>query len=373
MRRALIHQRPGRLPSDVLAVLYPRGELQTSPSALETFGRCPYQSFARRILRIEPRPEAVVQPRDTGMALHSALETLFGQRELPSPADVSNKLKGIFRDLLKEKEFLAFDLDGPSRYQWSSSRRGLTHFATAEAGRLGKALYKPGDVEVAFGFPEGKPHLVVPAAADRRILIRGRMDRVDISATARWDAPEGAQAIVLDYKRSFGTRAVRTELEEGERLQTGIYMLALRDVFGLRPVGGFYVAVLPAPVTPDKKGGPANPLGFTFRGIILGDEIASYDPDKAFIGSLGHGGKTRMSPEAMDEILNLTRGYIADFGTRSLDGEIRAVPYQRSGSDLPRVCEYCDYRDLCRFDPMRDPVLRVHPKPEVDESGEDSQ
>jgi ATP-dependent helicase/nuclease subunit B len=372
MRKALIHQRPGRLSPDVLAVLYPRGELMTSPSALETFGRCPYQSFARRNLRIEPRPEAVVQPRDTGMALHSALEKLFGRRDLPSPEEVRNKLEGIFQDLLKEKEFLAFDLDGPSRYQWNSSRRGLTHFASAEAGRLEKARYKPGGVEVSFGFPEGKPHLVVPAGADRRILIRGRMDRVDIPDDVPWDATEGAQAIVLDYKRSFGTRAVRTELEEGERLQTGIYMLALQDVFDLSPVGGFYVAVLPAPVTPDKRGDAANPLGFKFRGIILGDEVTSYDPDKAFIGSLKGGGKTTMSPEAMDEILSLTRAYIADFGRRTLDGEIRAVPYQRSGSDLPRVCEYCDYRDLCRFDPMRHPVLRAHSRPETDKSGEGS-
>ncbi|MBU1701230.1 MAG: PD-(D/E)XK nuclease family protein [Candidatus Eisenbacteria bacterium] len=359
LRRSLIYQRPWKLDREILSLLYPGSKLKTSASGLETFARCPYQLFVRKILRIEPRPEAVPRPRDTGNALHKALEILFGRPgATPDPNNVEELLSRIFKTLRDSQEFLAFTLDAPSRYQWDRGRRGLTHYARAEAHRLAESLYKPLLAEAAFGFPQeegGKPALVIRAAGGRSIELRGRIDRLDTQA--------GRRAVVLDYKTGRQHETIRTVLERGEKLQAGLYMLALQEVFELRPAGAFYVGILPGPIGEEKQGDPENPLDIRQRGVILDEEAEAYDPRHCFVHGLSRGGKTGLGAEEMTQLLNLTRAYTAQFGGRILDGEIGAVPYGIASQGDPKPCQYCEARSLCRFDPLRSPIRHRHPEP----------
>ena len=365
LRRAVTHERPWILERSVLSVLYPDEKLPASSSSLETFAKCPYKNFAQRVLRLEPRPEAVIQPRNTGTALHRALEILFERPEgLPTGDAVEEKLRAIFDELRGETEFLAFTIDAPSRYHWDRGRRGLSRYAQAELRRLQNALYKPALVEAGFGFPgEGRGPLVIPAGARGQILIRGRMDRVDVKGPIREDGE--TSAVVLDYKSRLPKKiAIQTELERGERLQTGIYMLALRRVFGMKPAGGFYAPILPTP-EPGKKGKPGNPLDFRLYGVVRSGDAAAVDPEMIFLNAPGKGGKTVVDDARLESLLKTTEAYAAYYGGRMLGGEIRAVPLH-GGSGMPRVCGFCDYRDLCRFDPMKDPVLAEQPRPGPD-------
>ena len=102
-----------------------------------------------------------------------------------------------------------------------------TSSATWSSPRTRAASSRPSRFEVQFGNAED-PH--PPLELDGGALrLAGRIDRVDT---------DGREAIVYDYKGKTATEQAKW-LEKG-KLQIGLYMMALKHVLGLEPVGGFY-------------------------------------------------------------------------------------------------------------------------------------
>jgi hypothetical protein len=96
------------------------------------------------------------------------------------------------------------------------------------AAHAGSAL-RPSHFEVRFGMAEDPhPALELDGGALR---LAGRIDRIDTDASGR-------EAIVYDYKGKMATPQARW-LEEG-KLQVALYLLTVRHVLGLEPVGGLY-------------------------------------------------------------------------------------------------------------------------------------
>jgi ATP-dependent helicase/nuclease subunit B len=56
----------------------PAAGLRTSVSQLETYAACPFQYFAKYILRLQERAEATVKPIDVGRVHHGILEDFVG-------------------------------------------------------------------------------------------------------------------------------------------------------------------------------------------------------------------------------------------------------------------------------------------------------
>src|SRR6185503_17752984 len=70
--------------------------------------------------------------------------------------------------------------------------------------------------------------------------LSGKIDRIDVD-------PFGARGIVQDYKSGKHAHSAR-EIESELRLQIPLYMLVLRDLVGLEPLGGVY-----RPLAGDRK------------------------------------------------------------------------------------------------------------------------
>jgi RecB family exonuclease len=86
--------------------------------------------------------------------------------------------------------------------------------------------------EVQFGLAEDPlPPLELD---DGALRLAGRIDRVDLGP----ESAGGREAIVYDYKGRTATAQAKW-VDEG-KLQVALYLLALRHVLGLEPVGGFY-------------------------------------------------------------------------------------------------------------------------------------
>ena len=64
------------------------------------------------------------------------------------------------------------------------------------------------------------------------LTLSGKIDRIDVD-------PFGARGIVQDYKSGKHAHSAR-EIESELRLQIPLYMLVLRDLVGLEPLGGLY-------------------------------------------------------------------------------------------------------------------------------------
>lgn len=90
----------------------------------------------------------------------------------------------------------------------------------------------PRKFEVGFGSERSAPELQRGLDLGDGVTLSGKIDRIDLD-------PGSARGIVQDYKSGrYGHSAA--EIEKELRLQIPLYMLVLRDLVGIEPLGGLY-------------------------------------------------------------------------------------------------------------------------------------
>src|SRR5579885_1925252 len=90
----------------------------------------------------------------------------------------------------------------------------------------------PRRFEVAFGSERAAPELQRGLDLGDGISLSGKIDRIDVD-------PFSARGIVQDYKSGQHAHSA-VEIEKELRLQIPLYMLVLRDLVGIEPLGGVY-------------------------------------------------------------------------------------------------------------------------------------
>ena len=114
-----------------------------------------------------------------------------------------------------------------------SLRRDLERFVRAEAES--PLALVPRRFEVGFGTDRSAPELQRGLALGDGLFASGKIDRIDVD-------PLSASGIVQDYKSGKGSYSAR-QIDEERRLQVPLYMLVLRDLAGIEPLGGVYRAL----------------------------------------------------------------------------------------------------------------------------------
>ncbi len=344
---ALLYSPGTRLPEAVLRRLFPHPDIESSVSRLQGFSRCPFQSYARSLLRLEPRPQATISPLETGSLAHDVLERFFKGRFEPDPADVGARLNRIFEELKGHPAYRAFEVDEASRYRLQSTRNSLRRFLDLETARLARSPFQPEATEASFGCREGNP-VIIPLDEERRLLLNGRIDRLDAA-----ESGGGRRILVLDYKRSPQSR-VPKNIEEGFDLQLAVYLMYIRDVLGLEAAGGFYLPVLPGPVAAERlrKDSP-NPMGLRANGIALKAHWKEIDAGSGMLAGMARTDQA-LHESRLESLLDLARGHLKSHALNQRAGWIAAHPLGHPPGRLP--CDYCDFAPICRFRRGRDPV-----------------
>jgi ATP-dependent helicase/DNAse subunit B len=93
----------------------------------------------------------------------------------------------------------------------------------------------PRRFEVGFGSERSAPELQRGLELAEGIRLSGKIDRIDVD-------PFSARGIVQDYKSGKSVHSAR-EIDSELRLQIPLYMLVLRDLVGIEPLGGLYRAL----------------------------------------------------------------------------------------------------------------------------------
>ncbi len=107
--------------------------------------------------------------------------------------------------------------------------RDLGEFVRAEAHS--EVPLVPRRFEVSFGSERSAPEL--KAGLDLGgFAVSGKIDRVDLD-------PHSARGIVQDYKSGKGAHSA-ARIDSELKLQIPLYMLVLRDLLGVEPIGGLY-------------------------------------------------------------------------------------------------------------------------------------
>ncbi len=199
-----------------------------SPTALETYARCPFQFFARQVLGLQPleRPEEALGPSavEFGELGHDILNGFYaalmdGGYFTGRNVNVDTTLAAI-----AARAFAKYEETHPVGYPlaWESLKETLVQLlrqVTAnDLEELSKSGFIPMSLEIDMTriLPEDWPDGL------KGLTIRGRMDRIDRNADA---------LRVIDYKFKFGAapttpdkNLVRAALR-GERLQPPFYYL----------------------------------------------------------------------------------------------------------------------------------------------------
>ena len=240
---------------------------------LETWIECPYRWFVDHELRpqgLEPKPEAM----RAGSVVHEVLERLYGDPpgsdRIPRPGDL-----GHWRS--RASELLA----EVAEEHGLEPGRPLTRIAlermTAQVHRLleresrSETDLRPALLEASFDEREDADQPVLDLGDMR---LHGQIDRVDVS-------PDGRQGLVYDYKTGAKVWAAARLAEEG-KLQLQLYARAVRDRWGIEPVGGLYYQL--------GGSGDPTPRGFVSKDVpgTEGLELTRTD---------------RLEPEQVEEIV----------------------------------------------------------------------
>jgi hypothetical protein len=205
---------------------------------LEAFADCSSIWFVERL--ISPRTiDAGVDARLRGQVAHQALYRFFAG--LPRRLGVDRPQEEGLEDTL---EFLSECLDDAiagvgvqltelqHRELRGTLRRDLEALVRAEAEV--ETPLAPRRFEVSFGSDRSPPELQRGLELDG-FTVSGKIDRIDVD-------PFSARGIVQDYK-SGKTAHSAARIESELRLQIPLYMLVLRDLVGIDPLGGVYRAL----------------------------------------------------------------------------------------------------------------------------------
>jgi hypothetical protein len=213
-----------------------QAKLTFNVTELERFADCSSAWFFERF--IDPRSiDAQVDAKLRGSVAHSALFKFFTR--LPKELGVEKLDEGVadaavrlMRACLDEAlagvrmemtEMQARELD---QTLWRDLEAVVHDECASELPLV------PRRFEVAFGSERAPTELQRGLDLGDGLTLSGKIDRIDVD-------PFGARGIVQDYKSGKHAHSAR-EIERELRLQIPLYMLVLRDLVGLEPLGGVY-------------------------------------------------------------------------------------------------------------------------------------
>lgn len=310
-----------------------------SVTQLESYGRCPFQFFADKVLRLNiiEEVEEGISPIERGGILHEILFEFYVNRRNKKLSPLSQIDERQFQEAIDDLITLAnrklnelniseifWDIDKET-ILGSPNRKGvLREFLELE--RQNTLEVHPKFFEVAFGSGVGTRKNADPNLSSHepvtagKVRLRGKVDRIDIGEdTFR----------IVDYKT--GTKIPkREEIENGMSLQLPIYLYAVEHILAkhlggdVRGVAGIYYT-LTSPVK---------------ENLGIGSAVHR---DKAF--KVSRKSKQLLdSDEELHGIIDVAIRYVNEYVDSISNGVFPVEP-----KDSEKVCAYCDFITICRF------------------------
>lgn len=375
--RALQYDNKARLDPATVAKLYP-GTLNTSVSRLESFASCPFKYFAGSVLRLRERDTDEISPLDLGNLYHRVLEGLASELVKSNSSWHDRKQAETEKRIAELAESVGKELRGSilldtarGGFLLDASQQAIRVVARALEALSGKSRFRPAGAEVCFGdLPtDALPPLELKTPKGRTVLIRGKIDRVDI-VDAR------SAAVVVDYKS--GKRELDLQqVYHGLALQLLTYLVVLLEhgtkLCGkpINPAGAFYVPVrrgLESLDHPEEKcelvATRDHPKGL-INHEFLPDLDTDYPGGPGFKSSLYDAWVTDegklysrwlLDNDTVGSLLKFVRAELCRLVDQLVDGVIVVQPYLLKQKT---PCPNCEFHSVCRFEPDVNEYLRI--------------
>jgi hypothetical protein len=276
---------------------------------LERFVDCSSMWFIDRL--IDPKTmDREVDARMRGSIAHQALYRFYSgvPKELGlerlGPDDVEGALPFLRRCLDDAVDGVRMELTELQQRELRSGLwRDLEAFVREDVASESPLV--PRRFEVLFGSDRAAPELQRGLELSGGLTLSGKIDRIDVD-------PFSARGIVQDYKAGKRGHSAK-QIEDEQKLQIPLYMLVLRDLVGIEPLGGLY-----RPLSGERKA----------RGLLRAE--ARDD------GLPGYSKQDYLDEDAFWSQVEHARGLAVGLVERMRGGDIRHDP---KGGACPTWCE----------------------------------
>jgi ATP-dependent helicase/DNAse subunit B len=289
-----------------------------SVTELESFAECSSIWLLERL--VDPRTiDGEVDARLRGSVAHQTLYRFFSglPKQLKTESVEAERidealsfLRECFDDALAGHVYGRLELTDVQRYELEQGLwRDLEQFVRLEAES--ELPLVPRRFEVLFGSERSTPEL-------RRGLelggfsLSGKIDRIDVD-------PFSARGIVQDYKSGVSAHSAQ-QIDSELKLQIPLYMLVLRDLVGIEPLGGLYRAL-----AGERKA----------RGLLRAD--AKED------GLPGFSSRDYLDDESFWAVVDRAQEHARGVVARVRSGDVRHDP--KGGGPCP---SWCELWSICR-------------------------
>lgn len=348
--------------------------LVLNATGLERYTQCPFSWLVRYGLKPQPRKKYAVEVPDMGTLFHLAVDRFMRvNKEVEwsswSKEEVEQALEPIVDTLAADYGHGILEDSARTRFLKKKIQR-LGIRALSTLGRqLNAGKFTVAGTELAFDMrpeKEGLPPLIVETETGNRLIVQGRIDRVDICPL-----DSGTHVRVIDYK-SGRPRFSLSDFAHGLELQLAVYLDVLHhhgrefSTEGVQPAGFLYF-YLDDPLVDTGEDGSETIEKAIFRelrmeGLLIDDlkvlsamDVALQDSGQSAVipVSLKKDGtpssvSSVISKGDMASLLAYAEEIIRKNGTSILAGDFSVSPCQ---TEQGMACVRCDYGAICQYDP----------------------
>jgi ATP-dependent helicase/nuclease subunit B len=349
--------------------------LKASVSRLENYRRCPYAHFVRYGLKPEVRKKHEIRLPDIGLLFHKTLEAfdewMQAHKKTWQALDeitVKEVVESLVHTLVKDYNHQIFESSYRYNYLIQKLIRVGKRAIWTLVVQIQQGDFEPYAHEIDFSLRGGMksvPPIMVALKNGEKILLEGRIDRVDI-----YEKNGQKYVKIIDYKS--GSRAFDlSEVYHGLQLQLMVYLNAIlenHDYFKtdlLYPAGVFYFKIDDPMIEAENLKGEAAEAAIVSRlkmdGILLKDvEIASamdrllIEQKKSEIipisinkdDTISSRSKVAEANEFVGLIGHINQ-VISQMGEEIHEGNCEIKPFKIKEKV---ACSFCDYKSICQFD-----------------------
>ncbi|MDO4431672.1 MAG: PD-(D/E)XK nuclease family protein [Aerococcaceae bacterium] len=230
---------PNNLSSETALQLFGKN-ISASVSKIEQYYQDPYSHFLLYGLKLQERATFDANPARMGDYYHDFLEkfmTELKNRQLSlAELDWTSLFQEIQQQLLAEPKYMLFDSHARMqaiKHQLDSRLQTFIQLSQAQQQIIPMHSHAN---EVLFGVPNGLPGFEYSLPSGGKLLIRGKIDRIDTVA--------GQFLQVIDYKSS-ARQFNLVDAYYGLDLQILTYLSVAMQHFDKAPIGAFYQTLAP--------------------------------------------------------------------------------------------------------------------------------
>ncbi len=391
-----------RVSREKVALLYGNPAV-SSVSRLEKFTSCPFSFYVQYGLGAKERKVYRLSPPDVGTFMHAVVERFS---RLVSEGDISwrdfdydwcsAKVSEIIDEMLEKMQ--GSGIAASKRYTTLTLRlkRVVTRAVWLIAQHIRRSSFEPVEYEVGFGEGEKYPPIVIELDSGQKILLEGRIDRVDA-----FKAENGTYLRIIDYKS--GSKDFRlSDVYYGLQIQLITYMDAIwrsgvlpgseekdRSVEKMQNTEmSAEKEMLSESSGKSEETSPYLPAGILYfkiddpivrgngkiteeevekaimrqlkmRGLLLADVKLIKEMDKTIEGTsliipaavnkgdvLGKN-TSAATMEQFELLRKYIRKLLKNLCSEIMEGNVEIRPYKKKGTTS---CKYCSFLPVCQFD-----------------------